>query len=147
MPDYSYWIIFGLLLIIAEFMVTGLVIIFLGLAAVLVGILKYVGLIDSLPLEVTLFAVLSIGLLLALRRTFSEKLMGKEVKDGNAPDPAGLIGQRATVIEPFKNGVGLVSYRGAKWQAESAHPLEKDQIVRITSNQGLWLTVEPWQSS
>ena len=41
MPEYSYWIIFGLILIIGEFVVSGLVLIFLGLAAVIVGGLAY----------------------------------------------------------------------------------------------------------
>ena len=80
MPEYSYWIIFGLILIIGEFVVSGLVLIFLGLAAVIVGGLAYFGLINDLTWEITLFAVLSLALLAGARRFLRDWLFGKETQ-------------------------------------------------------------------
>ena len=93
MPEYSYWIIAGLALIIAEFAVSGLVVIFFGIAAILVGSLKFVGLLDDTTWELTLFALISVLLLVFVRRVLSDKLMGKEQRQGGNEDSAGLIGQ------------------------------------------------------
>lgn len=147
MPEYSYWIIAGLALIIAEFAVSGLVVIFFGIAAILVGSLKFVGLLDDTTWELTLFALISVLLLVFVRRVLSDKLMGKEQRQAGNEDSAGLIGQRATVAEPFTDGSGIVNYRGARWQAQSPHPLKPGQMVRIVKHDGLWLTVEPWNST
>ncbi|WP_290523429.1 NfeD family protein [Alcanivorax sp.] len=147
MPEYSYWIIAGLVLVIGEFVVSGLVVIFFGIAALIVGSLKFLGLLDDTTWELTLFAVLSLLSLLFVRRYFSDKLMGKEREGNGNEDSAGLIGQRATVAEAFKDGTGSVNYRGARWQAQSSQPLEAGQMVRITQHEGLWLTVEPWTNT
>ncbi|MBF1803284.1 NfeD family protein [Alloalcanivorax profundimaris] len=146
MPEYSYWIILGLVLVIAEFAISGLVTIFLGLAALLVGTLVWLGLIDSLVWETTLFAVLSLVLLVVARRYLRERLFGRETQGATSEDSAGLVGARATVQGGFENGVGTVRYRGALWQAQSSHPLNDGQMVRILRHEGLWLTVAPWSS-
>lgn len=146
MPEYSYWIIAGLLLVIAEFMVSGLVVIFFGVAALVVGSAKYLGLINDLTWELTLFAVISVLLLVFVRRYLREQIMGRETDAEGPEDNAGLIGQRATVDAPFSKGFGSVSYRGARWQAQSSHSLESGDTVRITAHDGLLLTVEPWHS-
>ena len=146
MPEYSYWIILGLVLVIAEFAISGLVTIFLGLAALLVGTLVWLGLIDSLVWEITLFAVLSLVLLVVARRYLRERLFGRETQGATSEDSAGLVGARATVQGAFENGVGTVRYRGALWQGQSSHPLNDGQMVRILRHEGLWLTVAPWSS-
>ena len=146
MPEYSYWIILGLVLVIAEFAISGLVTIFLGLAALLVGTLVWLGLIDSLVWEITLFAVLSLVLLVVARRYLRERLFGRETQGATSEDSAGLVGARATVQGAFENGVGTVRYRGALWQAQSSHPLNDGQMVRILRHEGLWLTVAPWST-
>lgn len=147
MPEYSYWIIAGLVLVIGEFVISGLVVIFFGIAALIVGSLKFLGLLDDTTWELTLFAVISLMSLIFVRRFLNDKLMGQEQESEGNEDSAGLIGQRATVAEPFSNGTGTVNYRGARWQAQSNHPLDTGQMVRITQHDGLWLTVEPWDSS
>ncbi len=147
MPEYSYWIIFGLLLIIGEFVVSGLVLIFLGLAAVIVGGLAYVGLINDLTWEITLFAVLSLALLGGARRYLRDWLFGREVTGRNSDDSAGLVGGRATVEADFVDGIGSVRYRGARWQAQSEQSLKSGQMVRISKHEGLWLTVHTWSDT
>ncbi len=144
LPEYSYWIIAGLVLMIAEFAISGLVVIFFGIAALLVGALKFLGLLDDTTWELTVFAVTSLLLLVFVRRVINDKLMGQENRRHGEEDSAGLIGHRATVTGPFENGTGTVLYRGARWQAQSSQPLEDGQMVRITQHDGLWLTVEAW---
>lgn len=144
LPEYSYWIIAGLALMIAEFAVSGMVVIFFGVAALLVGTLKFLGLLDDTTWELTIFAITSLLLLVFVRRVLNDKLMGRERQRQGEEDSAGLVGARATVAEAFNNGVGTVSYRGARWQAQCAQPLQPGEMVRITQHDGLWLTVEPW---
>ena len=144
LPEYSYWIIAGLALVITEFAVSGLVVIFFGIAALLVGCLKFLGLLDDTTWELTIFAVTSLLLLVFVRRVLNDKLMGRERRREGEEDSAGLIGARATVADSFNNGVGTVTYRGARWQAQCAQPLQPGEMVRITQHDGLWLTVEPW---
>lgn len=144
MPDYSYWIIFGLILIIAEFMISGLVTVFLGVAALLVGALVFFGMLGNPAWELALFAVFSLLLLAVARRYLKRWMLGKETRAHDSGDSAGLIGHRATAAGPFQDGVGTVMFRGARWQAQSRHPLDDGQMVRIVAHQGLWLTVEPW---
>ena len=115
LPEYSYWIIAGLAFVIAEFAVSGLVVIFFGIAALLVGSLKFLGLLDDTAWELTLFALTSLLLLVFVRRVINDKLMGSERPRGEGEaDSAGLVGGRATVADAFSNGVGTVSYRGAR---------------------------------
>ncbi|EKF73200.1 hypothetical protein A11A3_15047 [Alcanivorax hongdengensis A-11-3] len=146
MPEYSYWIIAGLALMIAEFAINGLVVIFFGISAVIVGAVKFLGLLDDTAWELTLFAILSVLSLVFVRRFLADRFMGQEQQANGPEDSAGLIGQRATVAGAFQDGVGTVLYRGARWQAQSSHPLSEGQMVRITEHDGLWLTVEPWAS-
>ena len=145
LPEYSYWIIAGLAFVIAEFAVSGLVVIFFGIAALLVGSLKFLGLLDDTTWELTIFAATSLLLLVFVRRVLNDKLMGNERPRGEGEaDSAGLVGGRATVAEAFAKGTGTVNYRGARWQAQCAQPLQPGDMVRITQHDGLWLTVEPW---
>lgn len=144
MPEYSYWIIFGLILVIAEFALSGLVTIFLGLAALLVGALVFLGVLENPVWEITLFAGLSLLLLVFARRYLRDRLFGRETQGINSDDSAGLVGARATVEGTFDKGIGTVRYRGARWQAQSSQPLSDGQMVRIIRHDGLWLTVAPW---
>ncbi|MCU5781045.1 hypothetical protein MA04_00345 [Alcanivorax balearicus MACL04] len=147
MPEYSYWIILGLILIIAEFLVSGLLTIFLGLAAVIVGILVFFGVLNDLTWEITTFAIISLLLLVGARRYLRAWLFGREAPSKSTEDSAGLIGSRATVEQDFVDGIGTVRYRGARWQAQSPVILKTGDMVRITKHDGLWLTVEPWSST
>ena len=80
-----------------------------------------------------------------LSAVLNDKLMGNERPRGEGEaDSAGLVGGRATVAEAFAKGTGTVNYRGARWQAQCAQPLQPGDMVRITHHDGLWLTVEPW---
>jgi membrane protein implicated in regulation of membrane protease activity len=144
MPEYSYWIIVGLLLIIAEFMMSGLVAVFLGVAALLVGALMFLGVVTDTAWGLVLFALFSLLLLLVVRRYLKHWLFGNQTRAADGGDSAGLVGHRATVAGPFRNGAGTVLYRGARWQAQSHHSLDDGQMVRIVAHDGLWLTVEPW---
>lgn len=55
---------------------------------------------------------------------------------------AGMIGEIASVVEPFAGGSGRVHYQGEYWDADGPADLAVGDWVRITRVEGLRLTVE-----
>jgi membrane protein implicated in regulation of membrane protease activity len=137
------WLILGALLILSEFFMTGLVAIFFGVGAILVGLLTAVGLLSSLPEQIVVFAVLSVGTLLFARERIKVWFRGKvsERWDGDR-DLIASRGQRVTVTRAFSEGFGRVNLSGADWKAESIdgdHP--QGATVWVIGHQGITLTV------
>ena len=64
------WIIGGIVIMLLELMVPGLVIVFFGAAALVVGLLNLTGIIDSLIHSFTLWFILSIVFVLVFRKIF-----------------------------------------------------------------------------
>lgn len=147
MEPYAYWIIAGLALCIIELIAPSFIFIFFGIAALLVGGIKWLGIINHTPYEMSLFAVLSVAQFIAYQK-YLKPLWGKETRGRDNPDPTGIIGQRARVLDPITNGCGSVSFRGASWQAQSpVNEIPQGTWVIIQAMDGLWLTVTPLSES
>ena len=124
LPEYSYWIIAGLAFVIAEFAVSGLVVIFFGIAALLVGSLKFLGLLDDTAWELTLFALTSLLLLVFVRRVINDKLMGNERPRQTVPawsvaappwqTPSATAWARASPVAP--RSITRSVRRGSAWR-------------------------------
>jgi membrane protein implicated in regulation of membrane protease activity len=143
MEHEGFWLILGALLILSEFFLTGIVAVFFGIGAILVGILTAIGLIDSLPEQITVFTVLSIAALLFARERIRVWFRGKvsERWDGDK-DLLYSRGERATVSRDFVDGIGKVRLSGTDWTAESDEPgLSKGATVWITGHRGITLMV------
>lgn len=140
--SYALWLLLGLMLLISEFFIPGLIAAFFGIGALLVGLLTLVGAIDSQAAQLSMFAITSILSLLVLRRHFARWLKGGEVAvaDGDQDD-AGLLGMRVQVLTDFVHGAGRVHLNGAKWDAESNDPLKTDDAAWVTGHTGIVLQV------
>jgi len=137
------WLILGALLILSEFFMTGLVAIFFGVGALLVGLLVAFGLLDGLAEQILVFAVLSVATLLFARERIKIWFRGKvsERWDGDRNLIASR-GQRVTVTRGFVDGIGQVRLSGADWKAESIDgDHEQGATVWVVGNQGITLTV------
>ena len=142
LTSYAFWLLLGLLLLASEFFIPGLIAAFFGLGALLVGLLTLLGLIDSLPAQVTVFSLSSILALWLLRRRFQRWLRGSEVDlAARDQDDAGLLGMRVRVLTDFVDGVGHVQLNGAKWDAESSDPLKSGESAWVTDHAGIVLRV------
>lgn len=142
LESYAFWLLLGLLLLASEFFIPGLIAAFFGLGALLVGLLTLVGVIDSLPAQVTVFALSSIAALWLLRRRFQRWLRGSEADlAAKDQDDAGLLGVRVKVLTDFVDGVGHVQLNGAKWDAESNDPLKSGDSAWVTDHAGIVLRV------
>lgn len=133
------WFLIGLVLIIAEFALPGLVIIFFGLGA-WAAALALLAAEMRLFFQIVVFLVVSITSLVVLRKRFVAAA-------GKTPDLADeFIGKRAEVEQQIAKGAyGKVKFKGALWKAETASDqiLEKGDFVRIVGHESIILRVEP----
>ncbi len=134
-----YWIIAGLLMMILELFIPGVVIGFFGAGAILTGIIGYF---IEMPwqFEVLIFLVLSLAMLQFLRKYVIKKLNKKD-RSGETEDIIGAEALVAEIITPEKPG--KVQYRGSLWRAESDEIIEANTRVRIITKRSIVLIVKP----
>ncbi len=145
---YMVWFVVGLILVLLEFAVPGVILVFIGLGAWLVSLASWAGWVDSVGAQMTLFAVGSLVLLLGLRRVFKPWFTGLSSSSANPGDLDEFINHRVTVvsaIEPDKRG--KVEFKGANWNAESTQSFEPGETALITRVDGLCLHIRKPQSS
>lgn len=142
LTSYGFWIIFGLLLLLSEWVLPGLVALFFGIGAILVGILTALGIISSLPVQLGLFALLSLASLFLLRGQCQRWMRGSVGHRAETDyDDNTLVGRRVMVIEDFGLGIGVVELNGARWNAESADPLKSGDPAWVVRTSGIMLVV------
>ncbi len=135
-----FWVATGLVLIIAEMFSLSLVLLFFGVAALLVALAKFLGL-NNLPLEIVLFAVLGIGSMLLFRRKLKVSLQSQ----------SGISIDRNAVIVLTEDlpahGTATVTYQGVSWTAvnETDSDFKKGNKVYVQRTEGVKLIVLPEQ--
>ncbi len=135
------WIIGGILLCLAELATPGaFYLLFFGVAALVVGVLAWSGLIDATWVQFLLFSAFSIVSLVMFRRALSERL--------NLLEPAGRIhtleGGTGTALEDIPaHGSGKVEVRGTSWNAVNSGEslIEQGQACVIERVEGVSLWV------
>ena len=139
------WFLIGLALILSEFAIPGVILVFFGLGAWIVSGLVGIGLLDSLGVQIALFGAASVVLLFTLRRSFKSWFMG-DVSDST---PSGsenrdeYLGKTATALSDIPaGGRGKVEFKGAHWNAHATTALVTGDRATITALDGLTLTVE-----
>lgn len=134
------WIVVGALLLSSElFVPTDFFLVFLGAAALAVGLVGLSGL--ALPIwgQWLLFAALSLLLLGTVRGRLKRRL---PAGDSRADDT--LVGEVALIQERLEAGAtGTAELRGARWTARNADAtaLEPGARVRVERVEGLVLHV------
>ncbi|HEC52043.1 hypothetical protein LCGC14_0259850 [marine sediment metagenome] len=142
LTSYAFWLLLGLALLLSEFFIPAMVAVFFGIGALAVGLLTLFGVIDSLPYQLVLFALISVVALWYLRRHFYRWLRGNEADlAARDQDDAGLLGARVAVLTDFIDGIGDIQLNGAKWDAESNEPLKAGDTAWVLSHSGIVLQV------
>jgi membrane protein implicated in regulation of membrane protease activity len=136
----SIWILIGVLLILSEFALPGVIAVFFGMAALLVGLLLFLKVPLDLPGQIFLFGVLGVALLLVARRRFTPWLKGKS-ETGGVGSEVLPVGTRATAQADFVQGLGVVVLNGVRWNEESQDAIRAGDSVWLTGRQGLILRV------
>jgi len=134
------WIIGGLILLGVELIVPGGVVVWLGGAAIVVGIITFVQPV-SWPLQWLLYGVLSIVSLVAWLN-YSRRNRGE---DSDRPflnkRASRYFGQEAVLEEPITGGHGRISLDDSVWRVIGPD-LPEGARVRITGADGAVLRVE-----
>ena len=140
------WFLVGLLLLIFEFMLPGLIVAFFGVGAWLVALLcllsDYVQ--GSINTQLIIFIVASVLSLLCLRRWLKGIFMGHIVsKQDMTENLEEFIGQRAVVIETItpKAG-GKVEFHGTNWEAFADEEIAGGAVVEIIGKENITLKVK-----
>lgn len=135
------WVILGLLLMAGEILTPGgFYILFFGVGAVVVGLLKLAGLATTLPVEGLIFVAVSVAGLAVFR-----KPLLKRFRDLTPEMPVDqLTNETAQALEPIAAGaLGKVELRGATWTARNlgTEPLAPAQRCSVERVEGLTLYV------
>ena len=134
-----FWLSLGLILGVAEMVAPGFFLMWLGLAAIIVGLLDYAFPI-SIPFQVALFAVLSIITVFAGKKFLKDNPI--ETDDPKLNDRgARLTGEIVTVVEAIADGHGRVKVGDTEWSARGSDAGVGDK-VRVTGADGAVLLVE-----
>lgn len=138
-----HWLVFGLLLVVAEMAASGgFYIIFFGISALAIGLLGASGI--ELPVwsQLLLFSVVAL-LSLFLFRTRLLKWMQLDPQAPPIDTLVGEIGMVKVTLEP--GSIGKIELRGASWTARNVSPitLTAGARCRVFAVDGLTMNVGP----
>ena len=140
------WIIFGALLFGSELMFidAAFYLVFIGLAAIITGLVELLGVSLEYWVQWILFAVLSLVSMVLIRQQLYNKLRG-----GSGPGyETGPAGETIKLVQDLAPGDSCrMPYRGTTWTVfnDGAKAFTSNENVRIHSVDGLTLKVEKIQ--
>ena len=140
------WFIVGLALVLSEFMVPGVILVFFGIGAWITTLTTWLGWTNGWTSQLLTFAGSSLLLLIVLRRWFRSRFFGY-VGDDHDPESNidGFEGQVVTVLADIApdHDEGSVEFKGATWKATSDALIPAGKRAVIVSTSGIKLKVRP----
>ena len=140
------WFLVGLALVLSEFMVPGIILVFFGLGAWVTAVTAWTGLTPGWSSQLLTFGISSVVLLVLLRRWFRNRFFGyigdDHDLDTNIDEFSGQSVLVTADIGP-EHDDGIVEFKGAPWKARSASHIPAGQRAIITKVDGITLMVEP----
>lgn len=139
------WFSIGVILILLEFMVPGVILVFFGIGAVLTAALTWLGILPGPTWQLIFFCVCSLGLLFGLRRYFGKFFKGDVAGEEDYSESREYAGQRArvtTTISP-NSPDGRIQFEGTEWKAVSYRYIAEGEIVEIVEKTNITFTVKP----
>ena len=139
---FSIWLGSGIFLMAIEFLVPGLVMVFVGLGALTVALGMQLGYIDEVPQQFTTFFISSIIYLLTLRflvLRFVPSVTRKE----NIDEDEEVMGSIVEIVAEITSGeFGRVEHSWSSWQAraEGDQTILKGEQVKIIGRENItWI--------
>lgn len=134
-----FWLSLGLILGAAEMVAPGFFLMWLGLAAIIVGVLDYF-LPITVAYQVAMFAILSVLTVFAGKKYLADNPI--ETDDPKLNDRgARLTGEIVTVVDAITDGQGRVKVGDTVWAARGTDAATGAR-VRVTGADGAVLLVE-----
>ena len=137
------WFLIGLLLLIMEFILPGLIIAFFGVGACIVAVVCLITDI-SVNAQLIIFIVASVLSLLCLRTWLKGMFLGHvKGRQDLTEDLKEFVGERAVVVETIapKAG-GKVELHGTNWAAVADAGIPKGTAVEVIGKENLTLKVK-----
>ncbi len=141
-----FWLIFGLCLIFIELMVPGLVVIFLGIGALFIALLLWLGVLKTWISSFTAWFISSLAFLILLRGVFKKYLPG-EVTKNYIDEDDDAFGSVVDVIETVtsENNDGRIKFRGTSWTAKCIEgEIKTGEKAKIIYRDDMVWIVEPY---
>ena len=139
---FSIWLGSGIFLMAIEFLVPGLVMVFVGLGALTVALGMQLGYIDEIPQQFTTFFISSIIYLLTLRFLVLRFVPSVTIK-ANIDEDEEVIGSIVEIVAEITSGeFGRVEHSGSSWQAraEGDQTILKGEQVKIIGRENItWI--------
>ncbi|MGI2261368.1 NfeD family protein [Shewanella sp. GXUN23E] len=139
------WALAGVILMLAELIIPGGIVVLLGAACLIVAAATAIGLVSGLAQSLTLWFISSIILMLAFR-SLTQKLIGGDVHVDNTDEELDLFEKPALVKQTIGPGQqqGRVEFQGTEWPAlgdgSEIHP---GTPVKVICRENIALVVEP----
>ena len=135
------WFLLGLVFMLLEFILPGLIVLFFGIGAWVTAILTYF--FDfNLNVQLVIFIISSLSSLILLRKYFQKIFVGKN--DSVDDELEEYIGRTATAAVDFEKGkAGKVIFKGTNWTAFSDSEIKEGEEVKIVGKESIKLKVEP----
>ena len=136
------WFVIGLILLLAELALPGLIVIFFGLGA-WVTALAYTVFDLSFNSQLLLFIFASLLNIILLRRSLKRRWWKQQQPVNELADE--FIGRTCSVINTILPGPigGKVYFKGTTWKAQAQVEILAGETVRIISKDSIVLFVEP----
>lgn len=139
-PSYWYWFTAGVLLVALEALIPGFVLVWLGVSALITGVVALVFTDMGLVFELLIFAGLSVATVLTGRRWFTRLNENSSMPLLNRRGEQ-YVGQRYTLHEPIRDGRGRVKVGDSLWNVRGPD-LPAGAHVQVTSVDGATFIVE-----
>ena len=140
--SFSIWLGSGFFLMAIEFLVPGLVMVFVGLGALTVALAMFLGYIDSVLQQFLFFFISSTIYLLSLRFLVLSFVPTNKRKE-NIDEDEVVIGEIVEIISDIKpDEIGRVEHSGSSWQAraEGDQTILKGEQVKIIGRDNItWI--------
>lgn len=135
-----FWFLLGLVLLLAEFALPGIIIMFFGIGAWITAITTWIGITPNATSQNIVFAVSSLLLLFVMRNRLKKIFVGTSTNDAIEDE---FTGKEARVISDIDSAKGKIELKGAEWNARSEEPIAANTLVIIERREGLTLHVRP----
>lgn len=132
------WFLIGFALLIAEFALPGIIIVFFGMGAWITALTTWLGLTTSLPSQNIVFCISSVLLLFVLRNRLKNIFVGNATNDKIEDE---YTGKEVLALSDISDSRGKVEIKGTEWNARSISPILSQSLVIVERREGLTLHV------
>lgn len=138
------WAMIGVMLLIMEVFMPGLIVFFFGVGALVVAVVCAIWHVE-INTQLILFIITSVILLVALRRWLKGVFMGftsnSQDSEKNTQD---FVGKKVVVVQTISPiQPGIVELNGTNWKAAAETAIAAGAVVEIVGNDNLTLLVKP----